>query len=133
MQEFNVLMWDLMLVLGSMGIDFEYDFEAIHKSEVELERAHAAYWWHRHVSLESLHVVRAVNVPVSDGNTGWCERRVKSARAYVKRKNENLLEVFNLVIKNGNNREASICELMKTMNGDGEKQQQTVTGDILTR
>ena len=66
------------------------------------------------MSDKGLGVERLVDAIDGVGDLSWYNRRIRAARERLKRAHPELLKVFDLIIKNGNNRKESICQLMKS-------------------
>jgi len=135
------LSWVILAMLNQHGVEFDADitrsFTAV---EAKGEENAAAYWWldkasvdasptegadekelgwssDRGEGVESL--VRQVDYVLTNGAS---ECKIKSraqilhaARQRIRRNKPHCLEVFNLIIKNGSNREESICQMIQNV------------------
>lgn len=54
---------------------------------------------------------------VEDGTGSFYNRRIKAVRERIRYRDKSLLEVFDLIVKNGKDREESIWEMAKSASG----------------
>jgi len=133
------LSWVVLEILCEAGVEFDIDIaKAIAKVEKRSEEDSSRYWWGDKTTLDDnpssesrgldpswlsdrgegvVSIIRQVDYALTDGKsegTGRTRQQIlAAARQRVRRNVPHCLEVFNLIIKNGSNREESICQMVQ--------------------